>query len=121
MVCSSPSSLLWLLLCLQQQEWILLNQSVPYCLCQRRAEIVDEHTASGGAELFLSIIVGASLQKSNSLLVNVKIEADVATCNLLFSDVHRLLQTDFFLLSSHFIPFLFRWLDPLGIIGGYWC
>ena len=27
-------SLLWLLLCLQQQEWILLNQSVPYCLCQ---------------------------------------------------------------------------------------
>lgn len=24
-------SLLWLLLCLQQQEWILLNQSVPYC------------------------------------------------------------------------------------------
>ena len=30
-------------------------------------EIVDEHTASGGAELFLSIIVGASLQKSNEV------------------------------------------------------
>ncbi len=26
---------------------------------------------------------------------------------LLFSDAHRLLQTDFFLLSSHFISFLF--------------
>ena len=44
---------------------------------------------------------------SHSLLVNVKIEADVATCYLLFSDAHRLLQTDFFLLSSHFISFLF--------------
>ena len=33
---------------------------------------------------------------------------------------HRLLQTDFFLLSSHFISFHFRWLDLLGIIGGYW-
>ena len=42
-----------------------------------------------------------------SILVNVKIEADVATCYLLFSDAHRLLQTDFLLLSSHFISFLF--------------
>lgn len=61
-----------------------------------------------------------SLLLSQSLLVNVKIEADVATCYLLLSDAHRLLQTDFFLLSSHFISFHFRWLDLLGIIGGYW-
>ena len=39
--------------------------------------------------------------------IRLQIEADVATCYLLFSDAHRLLQTDFFLLSSHFISFLF--------------
>ena len=55
-----------------------------------------------------------------TLSLDVKIEADVATCYLLLSDAHRLLQTDFFLLSSHFISFHFRWLDLLGIIGGYW-
>ena len=34
---------------------------------------VDEHTASGGAELFLSIIVGASLQKSNEAFAKLLI------------------------------------------------
>ena len=45
-----------------------------------------------------------SLFLAQSILINVKIEADVATCYLLFSDAHRLPSNGFL---SSFVPFYF--------------